>query len=690
MRHRTMSGETAVTLYREPLAPQWVPTGRCPPKTTGRALQQLDAAAGIMDINYSVAWELGRSLAIADKVFTAAMMQLRGDICAKVIDCSTTKTQQTLATLGSQGDPGPASPAATDVYAGVQRWTTTSLDALAEQAAPKSAPAGAGVMLNVLQGRVRSWLDTMAHAMAEHDTGGTSAAAPTVVSAHWTAVLRWVKTKRALQGIPYVYLFPDPAVLPIEALRTFYVDENWTDALIDGALSIANHSTLPDDPIKHEIRTSIDAYVQYMQKDLPAASPLLAQGCEDGTESDSRRFHSTGRGQPYLLPVADPGGPCGAGHGRRHHHIAANDQLTTHELELSFKLFGKPAAAERIERALNIARWTAPGGIARFECQPRPPNNPNAPLFDPIELPSIYDWQTRCLDMRAVVRACHAVNTAVLTDALRGEQPEATAAYVGVQFNDELLMLQLNYDKGERAGSSDPPVSIPTNDRETTTPQAPASGATEPPQRKLRSSLLPSFSAAQSEEDERPLPALHTASLGAALATVPENSASYNNLLPLTTSHLAKVCSPLLPQPQRHFPAGGPRRSPLILDVLIGITAIHTVRQDIFLAALTVHIPMGRINTNLLLAVTTRPQMKMVGPGRCWSLTARATKGKRHRVNLDESWIVADAADSHDQDFLSVTIALMRKNRPLRLVRHQQLSFVKLHPKKLPSQYVCR
>ncbi|KAJ5682775.1 hypothetical protein N7462_005940 [Penicillium macrosclerotiorum] len=715
MRHHIMSGETTTTLYRGPLTPQWVSPGRCPPTTSGRGLQQLDALAGIMDISYSVAWELGRSLAIADKAFTAAIMRLRGDISAKAVDGGATKTQQTFATLGSQESgptPAPTPPVPTDIYAGVQRWTTTALDALAERAAPRSAPAGAAVMLDALQGRVRTWLATMANAMADYELGGSSAAAPTIVSAHWATILRWIKAKRALQGIPYIYLFPDPAVLPIEALRTFYIDENWTDALIDGALSIANHSTLVDDPVKHEIRTSLDVYVQRMQKALPAASPLLAWRPRWGLVLRSSLVHAYPnlRIQQFRRRVTDvmqeqdqtpgvftalaedsliyfqsqtpgalvaPDTVAGIIISQPFHHqrFSVGDQLNTHELKLSFKLFGKPAAAERIERALNVARWTAPGGTARFECQPRPPNKPDAPWFEPIDLPNIYNWQTRCLDMGAFVQACHAVNTAVLTDEFRGEQPEATAAYIGVQFNDELLMLQLSYDQHETAGSGNSPANLPSNDAEAT-PEATAPEAAKLPQRKLRPSLLPGFSPVQSIDNGRPLPALRTAALGAAVPTVPENAASYNNLLPLTTSQLAKVCSPLLPQPQRHFPAGGPRRSSITLDVLVGITAIQTVRQDIFLAALTVHIPMGQINTNLLLPVTTRPHMTMVGPGRCWTLASRVTTGKRHRVNLDGSWTVADAADEHDQDFLSVTITPMRDKRPLRLVQHPQLSFV--------------
>lgn len=43
---------------------------------------------------------------------------------------------------------------------------------------------------------------------------------------------------RLLKGIPFSYLVPDENLLPPESIRFFCVDENWLDALINGAMSI--------------------------------------------------------------------------------------------------------------------------------------------------------------------------------------------------------------------------------------------------------------------------------------------------------------------------------------------------------------------------------------------------------------------------------------------------------------------
>ncbi len=43
---------------------------------------------------------------------------------------------------------------------------------------------------------------------------------------------------RLLEGVPFGYLVADSELLPPESIRYFYLDRNWTDALIEGALSV--------------------------------------------------------------------------------------------------------------------------------------------------------------------------------------------------------------------------------------------------------------------------------------------------------------------------------------------------------------------------------------------------------------------------------------------------------------------
>jgi hypothetical protein len=48
----------------------------------------------------------------------------------------------------------------------------------------------------------------------------------------------WLGRLRLLYGMPFDYLVPDERLLPTESIRFFYIDRNWTDRMVDGALSV--------------------------------------------------------------------------------------------------------------------------------------------------------------------------------------------------------------------------------------------------------------------------------------------------------------------------------------------------------------------------------------------------------------------------------------------------------------------
>ena len=54
---------------------------------------------------------------------------------------------------------------------------------------------------------------------------------------------RWLARLCLLYGVPFNHLVADERMLPMESIRFFYVDQNWLDALVDGALSVGTYST---------------------------------------------------------------------------------------------------------------------------------------------------------------------------------------------------------------------------------------------------------------------------------------------------------------------------------------------------------------------------------------------------------------------------------------------------------------
>lgn len=51
-------------------------------------------------------------------------------------------------------------------------------------------------------------------------------------------VVRYFSELRLLKGVPFSYLIPDEILLPPESIRFFQIDENWLDALTNGAMSV--------------------------------------------------------------------------------------------------------------------------------------------------------------------------------------------------------------------------------------------------------------------------------------------------------------------------------------------------------------------------------------------------------------------------------------------------------------------
>lgn len=53
-----------------------------------------------------------------------------------------------------------------------------------------------------------------------------------------TSITDWLGNLNLFYGVPFHNLVPNPDMLPTESIRFFYVDANWMEALMDGALSI--------------------------------------------------------------------------------------------------------------------------------------------------------------------------------------------------------------------------------------------------------------------------------------------------------------------------------------------------------------------------------------------------------------------------------------------------------------------
>ena len=81
--------------------------------------------------------------------------------------------------------------------------------------------------------------DVLAKALEEPVVAGT--AAGTVAPED---ILRFLARLRMLEGVPFNNLVPDSELLPNESIRFFFLDRAWTDALVQGALSVGTANTI--------------------------------------------------------------------------------------------------------------------------------------------------------------------------------------------------------------------------------------------------------------------------------------------------------------------------------------------------------------------------------------------------------------------------------------------------------------
>jgi hypothetical protein len=76
------------------------------------------------------------------------------------------------------------------------------------------------------------------------------------------ALLDFLARIRLLEGVPFDHLVPHSAILPQESIRFFYLNRNWLDAAVDGALSLGAATTADRaqlESVYTELRDAIDA-----------------------------------------------------------------------------------------------------------------------------------------------------------------------------------------------------------------------------------------------------------------------------------------------------------------------------------------------------------------------------------------------------------------------------------------------
>ncbi|GGX14245.1 hypothetical protein [Aquimarina muelleri] len=84
----------------------------------------------------------------------------------------------------------------------------------------------------------------------------------------------WLGKLSLLYGVPFEHLVPNSGMLPKESLRFFYVDPNWTNSMLDGALSIGSHSsrdTAQIEAVYTQLQQNVQGAMQMVRRKIAKA-----------------------------------------------------------------------------------------------------------------------------------------------------------------------------------------------------------------------------------------------------------------------------------------------------------------------------------------------------------------------------------------------------------------------------------
>ena len=275
-RYRPLTGEVSICMFRGLLIPDdpysvGDKDSRFSSSDFGADLSIVDSISGILDTTYSMAWTLGRSMAMSDRSFSAALMRLRGAIH----NTSLTLAKKVLDKSSDAPVHKPISDAVgalSDTSASLETFgnSRSSTNMKARWQKPSTRPSSRNVYSFVYDNTKNQYKKCLDGSAV--DLGAAASPDPLKpsnnkydetsppASTDWATVLAWILDKWFLGGIPNLHLITDPSFVPKESIRSFFIDPHWIRSLVDGALSVAEHHT-DDDDVRVSIKNVLEVYL---------------------------------------------------------------------------------------------------------------------------------------------------------------------------------------------------------------------------------------------------------------------------------------------------------------------------------------------------------------------------------------------------------------------------------------------
>jgi len=243
------TGEQTFAWYRgpfTPVVPQAVPKPT-PHYTSADELLIYVQADGVFDVSYAAAWTAGRLMALADSGLTEHLTRMRRNSRSLVCRLAQRSRSSGLAAAANFTQLMKPNLQHQKFDAMLRQGGGTAVtEALASQRregpSVKSAPPPRQPTVSALHNFLAD--ATVAQQLTES------------LSPDLDPVADWLKQLGLLYNVAFPHLVPNPAMLPVEHLRFFYVDPAWVQALVDGALSVGIESSM-DEAILKMVRPQV-------------------------------------------------------------------------------------------------------------------------------------------------------------------------------------------------------------------------------------------------------------------------------------------------------------------------------------------------------------------------------------------------------------------------------------------------
>ena len=258
-----------IGLYRGPLTPIKIPPhprlDRC--SSSGQDLQIKDRQLGMIDTSYSVAWQIGQTIALADGKFVANITSLRKKIREAWSRAWETRQREVLGLKTM-----PNKPAKAEALSGarnikmIKRPHQTQQPQF-ERIESVDCENFDDAFDSLDQDQYIAFateLFSKANANQDEQEQSKMHIVKNSLPFYWVDVLSWILDRMHFDRVPFQYLVTDPSHLPPESMRLFYVDHNWVESMIDGCLSVAASPIAGQDldcvAIKHGINHFLSNY----------------------------------------------------------------------------------------------------------------------------------------------------------------------------------------------------------------------------------------------------------------------------------------------------------------------------------------------------------------------------------------------------------------------------------------------